>query len=450
MSFNPLNRFAVYRALRPLNARSRQDIVEFRDRRIRRVVRHAYENVPLYRKLFDERGTRPDQINGAADLGRAPIISRTEVQLAKLSDRLARGVDADKLIVRKTTGSSGQCLEVMRTWTEEQKLNLMRWRALRAYGLKLSDVIAVPRIPIGRHRRDYPLPRRIADAIGFYRKQLLDLSTIEDVTRILIAREPEVIMGWPTILGDLAPKWRSMRTDETRGPRFLISGGEMLAPHVKQRITEDFNAPVYDMMGAHECSLLAWECPETGHYHFSDETIYAEVIVDGRRAEPGEKGELVVTSLHSMAMPFIRYNLGDIVVQGGEHCECGSPFSSMRSIQGRTGEYFELPGGRRVHPQDIVRMSFIAASWIRNLQVVQIDLSHLELHVVPARPPTDDEIKAIHTAIKKVLWGVATLEVVIVPEIPVSYETKFRVHRSMLKNSKDETSRYSAHSKVGS
>lgn len=451
MSLNPLNRLSVYRALRPLNARSRRDIIEFRDRRIRRVVRHAYENVPLYRKLFDERGVRPNQILGAADLARLPVVSRTDVQLAKMSDRLARGVDADKLIVRKTTGSSGQCLEVMRTWGEEQKLNLMRWRALRAYGLKLSDVIAVPRIPIGRHRRDYPLPRRIADAIGFYRKQLLDLSTIEDVTRILIAREPEVIMGWPTILGDLAPKWNSMRTEVTRGPKFLITGGEMLAPHVKQRISEGFGAPVYDMMGAHECSLLAWECPSTGHYHFSDETIYAEVIVDGRRAEPGEKGDLVVTGLHSMAMPFIRYNLGDMVVQGGERCECGSPFSSMRSIQGRTGEYFDLPEGRRVHPQDIVRMSFIAASWIRNLQVVQIDLTHLELQVVPVRPPTEAEVQAIQTAVKKVLWGVATLEVVIVPEIPVSYDTKFRVHRSMiLKNSKDDSSRYPAHSEAGS
>ena len=92
MSLNPLKRLTIYRALRPLNARSRKDIVEFRDRRIQRVVRHAYENVPLYKRLFDERGVRPSQIKGAADLGRLPVISRTEVQLAKMSDRLARGV----------------------------------------------------------------------------------------------------------------------------------------------------------------------------------------------------------------------------------------------------------------------------------------------------------------------------------------------------------------------
>ena len=77
-------------------------------------------------------------------------------------------------------------------------------------------------------------------------------------------------------------------------------------------------------------------------------------------------------------------------------------------------------------------MSFIAASWIRNLQVVQNDLTHLELQVIPVRPPTESEVDAIRTAVKKVLWGVATLDVVIVDDIPVSYDTKFKVHRSMV------------------
>ena len=431
MNINPFGQLSVYRALRPQNARTREDIERFRDRRIRKLVRHAYQNVPFYRRLFDEHGIPVDSIQGAADLQSVPITRRVDIQNAPIEDRLARGVDATGLIVRRTTGSSGQCLSLMRTWREEQVLNLMRWRALRAYGLKRKDIIAVPRVPIGKHPRDYQLPRRIADALGFYRKQLIDLSTIDDAARILIEREPQVVMGWPTILADLAPRWKELRRAKTRAPKFLISGGEVLSPHARQRITEGFDAPVFDMMGAHEFSLLAWECSETHQYHFSDETIYAEVIVDGRPARPGEQGDLVVTGLHSFAMPFIRYNLGDLVVQGATQCECGSPFSTMQSVQGRAGEYFNLPQGRRVHPQDIVRMSFIAAGWIKNLQVVQLDESRLELHVVPVRPPSTEEIERIRIAVAKVLWGVATLEVVIVPDIPVSYDTKFRVHRSL-------------------
>ena len=432
MSFNPLNRFSAYRALRPQNARTRKDIDEFRDRHIRKLVRHAYRNVPFYNRLFDKHGVRVDQIQGARDLHRIPITRRLDIQAASMSDRLARGVNPSRLIVRRTTGSSGQCLELMRTWPEEQILNLMRWRALRAYGLKRRDIIAVPRVPVGKHPRDYQLPRRLADAMGFYRKELIDLTTIDDASRILIEREPEVVMGWPTILADLAPRWNALRRSTTRGPKFLISGGEMLSPHARARITEGFEAPVYDMMGAHEFSLLAWECPTSHHYHLSDETVFAEVIVDGRPAQPGEQGDLVVTGLHSFAMPFIRYNLGDLVMKGSPQCECGSPFSTIRSIQGRAGEYFDLPNGRRVHPQDILRMSFIAATWIKNIQVVQVEPTRFELHVVPARPPTQEEIERINIAVAKVLYGVATLAVVIVPEIRVSYDSKFRLHRSLV------------------
>lgn len=431
MSLNPLNHLSIYRALRPQNARTRGDIDQFRDRRIRKVVRHAYRNVPYYRKLLDQHGVRIDEIRSAHDLEKIPVTHRLDIQAASLSDRLAQGVDASKLIVRRTTGSSGQCLELMRTWPEEQVLNLMRWRALRSYGLRRRDVIAVPRVPVGKHPRDYQLPRRIADAMGFYRKALIDLTTVDDASRILIEREPEVVMGWPTILADLAPRWNALRNSGTRAPKFLISGGEVLSPHARQRITEGFGAPLYDMMGAHEFSLLAWECPSTHEYHLSDETIFAEVLRNGRSVQPGEEGDLVVTALHSLAMPFIRYNLGDTVVKGSPQCGCGSPFSTMRSVQGRTGEYFTLQNGRRVHPQDIVRMSFIAATWIRNLRVVQLDSTRFELHVVPVRTPTHEEIERINIAVAKVLYGVATLEVVIVADIPVTYDTKFKVHLSV-------------------
>ena len=77
-------------------------------------------------------------------------------------------------------------------------------------------------------------------------------------------------------------------------------------------------------------------------------------------------------------------------------------------------------------------MSFIAATWIKNIQVVQVDPTRFELHVVPVRPPTEEEIERINIAVAKVLYGVATLAVVIVPEIPVSYDSKFRLHRSLI------------------
>ena len=128
-----LSRFYVYRALTPQNSLSVEEMHRYRDSRIRRLVHHAYRNVPFYTQLFDSAGITPRDIQGAADLERIPVTTRSDIQNASLEDRLARGVDPAKLIARKTTGSTGQCLVVMRKWVEERKLNLAWMRAIRSY-----------------------------------------------------------------------------------------------------------------------------------------------------------------------------------------------------------------------------------------------------------------------------------------------------------------------------
>ncbi len=428
-----LSGFSAYRALTPQNRRTVADMHAFRDRQIRKLVDHAYRSVPFYTRLFDGVGVTPRDIRTAADLERIPVTTRADIQNASLEDRLERGVDPKKLIARKTTGSSGQCLVVMRTWREEQTLNLFRWRALRSYGLKRSDIIGVPRIVNVIDPRDNQIPRKIADTLRFYRKVVIDLLAPDPIGD-LHAKHPEVIMSWPTVLEALAPIWAERRTAASRAPKFVISGGETLTDIRRERISKGFDARVFDMVGAHEFSLVAWECAKSGEYHLSDETLFAEVLNDGRRVDPGERGELVATNLHSFAMPFIRYKLGDLVTQGTTPCACGSPFSSIRGISGRVVDLISLADGRKIHPQDVSRESFIAAPVIRTLQVVQHALDRIELHIIPYREPTAEEIAAIRKAMEKWIGPGVSFDVVVVSEIPTPPESKFRVYRSTMTN----------------
>jgi phenylacetate-CoA ligase len=279
--------------------------------------------------------------------------------------------------------------------------------------------------------RDNQIPRKIADRLHFYRKVVIDLKGADPIGA-LHARRPEVIMSWPTVLSEMAPAWAERKTASSRSPKFVISGGETLTEVRRERISKGFGARVFDMLGAHEFSLVAWECPVSGDYHLSDETLFGEVISDGKRVAPGERGELVATNLHSWAMPFIRYKLGDLVTQGTTPCACGSPFSSIRGISGRVVDLIPLSGGRKVHPQDISRESFIAAPVIRGLQVVQHALDRIDLHIIPYREPTPDEIAGIHRAMEKWIGPGVTFNVVVVSEIERPPEGKFRVYRSTM------------------
>lgn len=429
-----LSRSAIYRSLRPERSRTRSGIGEFQDARIRGLVDHAYRNVELYRALFDSNGIHPGDIGGAGDLSRLPIVTRSQIQDAGIDARVARGVDPARLIERKTTGSTGACLAVMRTWREEQLLNFFRWRTTRAYGLRRADIMGNPRIKLPIHPRDNQVPRRIADFFHFYRKIILDLRHAADDVGELRALRPTVIQGWPTILAEMAPRWAERnRTDSPRVPiKFVITGAEVVTPAARDEIERGFGAPVRDMYGAHEFSIVAAQCSVTGDYHLSDETVYAEVIRDGRIALPGEEGEIVVTGLHSRAMPFIRYNLGDVVLQGAPECPCGAPFSTIKRVRGRSADYLTLSGGRLVHPQDIARDAYLAAPWIRQLQVVQDASDRLELHVVPAAAPTDSGLAALRPAVVALLGPRVAFEVRIVPQIETAKDSKFRVYRTAL------------------
>jgi phenylacetate-coenzyme A ligase PaaK-like adenylate-forming protein len=96
---------------------------------------------------------------------------------------------------------------------------------------------------------------------------------------------------------------------------------------MRQRIEAGFGAPVIDFYDSHEFNMIAWQRPGTGYYQLAAQSVISEVLQDGHPVEIGEQGEFVGTALHSWAMPFIRFRLGDIVTRGE------AP-STLKEIQG--------------------------------------------------------------------------------------------------------------------
>jgi phenylacetate-CoA ligase len=206
---------------------------------------------------------------------------------------------------------------------------------------------------------------------------------------------------------------------------------------MRRQITKAFKAPVFEAYTSREFGVIAWECKETGELHTSDDSVIVEVLKDGRPGAKGERGEVVGTSLHSFAMPFIRYSLGDIVTKGSETCRCGQPFSAIRGIQGRMIDYFPLPGGRMIHPYEIVLALLQEAPWIRQYQLIQEREDRIALRVVPSITPTPQELARLKEAVSKLLGRDVEFRVVLVPEIQLEPNGKFRVSRSFVKSAYD-------------
>src|SRR3972149_8842888 len=221
-------------------------------------------------------------------------------------------------------------------------------------------------------------------------------------------------------------------------PRFIRVSGWVLTPIMRRRISQTFEAPVFEAYTNREFGLIAWECKETGELHTSDDSIIVEVLKDGRPAATGERGEVVGTNLHSFAMPFIRYKLGDIVTKGFETCRCGQTFSTIRAIQGRMLDYFLLPGGRVIHPSEItIRHILGAAPWIRQYQLIQEQEDRIILRAVPSTAPTPQELARLEESVINFLGQDVEFRVVLVPGIQIEPSGKFRISRSLVRSDYD-------------
>jgi phenylacetate-CoA ligase len=226
-----------------------------------------------------------------------------------------------------------------------------------------------------------------------------------------------VVHGYPSTLDAIA----ATLTGEDRerlALRFVSCAGETLFPEARRRIEEGFGARLFDIYGTHESNVVAVECAATGRLHVVEEAILVEVLrSDGRPALEGEEGEVVITPLHSYAMPFLRFRLGDLAVRGPTPCPCGAPVATLERVTGRTIELFVLPDDRRIHPYHILMPMLENAPWIRQFRIVQEETREISISVVPTAMPSAESRAAAVRAIEAALGGGVRVEIVMVERI---------------------------------
>ena len=405
---------------------SRKELVEFQSARLRRIVRHAWEHVPFYRALFERAGVRPEDVRGIGDLGRLPIVEKAELRGQPLSEITARGTDLEALLERHTSGSTGQPFTIRRTPAEDRLLYLFRLRAHRQCGVQAFDRMALLVEPtIGGDGKRSRL-RRLRHSLGMFR--LESLSCFEEPEVLLKQLDelaPAVIAGYPSTLALVAQRLRHADFPRIR-PRTVLAGAEPLEPHVRERIRQAFGVPVFDLYGAHELGLIAWECPQGGALHVCDDNLILEVLRDGRPAAEGERGEVVATGLHSFAIPFIRYRIGDLVARGAQTCRCGQPFSLLHAIDGRAAHYLSL-GGRSVHPFELTgRLLQGDVSWIDRHQFAQEREDVVVLRIAPLAAPPAGALERIEEIGRSALGAGVRFRVELVDSFPLDPSGKFR------------------------
>jgi len=422
-------------AFRRHPAVARSVLTQFQNRRLRRVIEHAYNRVPYYRKLLDSVGVHPRHIGGVADLERIPITTKSDIKHLPLTDLLAKGTDPSRLIEHSTGGSTGEPFTIRRSWIEERVLGELRRRTLRLYGASSGALVVVATFHHRPHRNDNRFVELVLNAFGRYRvRSIFCLESPESLLRQFRELAPDVIGGYSGVLSRLAHVIAESGV-KTHRPQFILSGGEVLSDSAAKRISAAFGAPIYDTYGSHEFSRIAWECPTTGDYHRCDDGVITEVLRNDQPVGGGEEGEIVGTALHSYAMPFIRYRLGDVATQGHDSCVCGQPFSTLGKIQGRVVDYFTMPDGALLHPYQLARaLKDKGLQWVAQYQLIQESETSIVLKAVPLVSPTEEDIAEMKRSVAPVIGNAVSFDIEIVDRLDLEDRGKFRVYRSLVPN----------------
>ncbi|MCP4676429.1 MAG: phenylacetate--CoA ligase family protein [Deltaproteobacteria bacterium] len=375
---HPFTIWRLHRILRRTQWLSPSDLASYQNRRLRKIVRHAYSEVPYYRKVFEEAGLRPDDIHTASDLTRIPRLSKTMVQRAG-GQLHARRVNEYRPRTYKTSGTTGAPLRFLLDKQANALEFVYYWRHWSWAGYKLGDRFAELGTSFFIKRQ------HLLDAPAYwqphFRRLMLNGTrlSMRDAIEMGAAMErhrPLFIKGMASSLFYLA---RFFDEAGVKIPplKAAFSSGERISSDSRKLIENVFACPVLDTYGHMERTVAISQCLEGG-YHVNADYGVLEIVDSCTRV-----GEAVGTSLYNLAMPLLRYEIGDHIeaMDDDRACPCGRGLPLVKAIHGRTADVVVTPDGR------YLTAVFILPEFVEGVgfaQFIQDRKDRLAIHVVPA------------------------------------------------------------------
>jgi len=319
------------RLLEPgLERASRADMRRLQARRLREQVAHAARHSPFYRARLRAARVDPARIRTLDDLVRLPFTTKDELKEDQAAHPPWGSVlavpFADVVRVHLTSATTGRPLAFLDTAEDWHGFYHSYARSLHAFGVRKSDMVMAA----------FSYGPWIGYWSGFYAAQDLGclvypaggLSTEQRLDALLTY--PITVLGctpsYALFLAEAAAR-KGIDLAEQSQLRITWHTGEPGAsiPATKQKIETAFGARAYDLPGLTEIAAWGFECDaRAGLTHVHEDYVYPEVLDDdGRAVKPGERGELVFTSLYRKAMPLLRYRTRDIVQLADRRCPCG-------------------------------------------------------------------------------------------------------------------------------
>jgi phenylacetate-CoA ligase len=370
---------------------------------LNKLLDHAYENVPYYTRVFDERGLKPKDIQDFKDLQQLPFLTKDIVR-ENLKDLCAKNYSKNQFQHATTGGSSGTPLEL---YLERGVTDAKEWAFMKTQwdrvGYRFRDKCAI--------FRGYKVP---VSEDTFWKSQLLgrwmlfssydiNYHNIASYVQKLKAYKPKFIQAYPSALSLLAKNLKENDVDNLPKIKAILCGSENLFPVQRKYLEDTFNTRVYSWYGHTEKVVLAGECEVSDHYHIFPEYGITELIDEAGNTIKEGTGEIVGTGFNNYAMPLIRYKTADIGTLSNKKCKCGREYPLLERVDGRSQDIIITKDNSKITLTALIfGQHFNAFSNIKEFQLIQEKKGELIFNIIKANEFTNDDENEISDKIKNI------------------------------------------------
>ncbi len=381
----------TFSTLKKLEGFTEKDLKELQQKILLNWLDYAYQNTTYYRDLFDKHGIDHRSLD---DFYKIPFLTKDLIR-GNTKALIGKRYDSTQLGMKKTGGSTGEPLAFYSV-PATGMINHGHLLYLYSFmGYQKGDVIVggggtyIPEEL--REKNIFWKKLNKGNVSGAYLFSGLYFApeNIGLYVDKICSLKPAILRGHSSFYATLANYIldHDIKLDfEVKG---IVLTAEICPPNQRQRIEKAFKTKVFFEYGHSEACLFCYTKDETMRYHSSPIFGYVEVLNDdGSPTELGQVGQIVVTGFVNKAMPFIRYETGDM----GKLYHRNGGIVILDALEGRSQDYIVAKNGQKWSLTAVIfAQHFNAFAAIRKWQIVQDKIGAIDIRIVKEKDYSEED-----------------------------------------------------------
>lgn len=352
------------------------------------IIRYAYNNIPFYKKYYDDNGFHPNMLKSENDWNLVPILEKKYIK-HNLNELLSPQANNKYLETVFTGGSTGTPLKF---YTDKRFCKeIQAWRMFKIWGISPADNHGIV------HRRvPTSLVPKLKNRILWYPTKRIYLNVcslteeiIKNFVEELISNKIIWIQGYVGGLEQVADFILKYKYKIT-SLKLVWSTSAPLSKNVRLKMEQAFNCKVMNQYGCTEVWNIAMGCPNSDNMHISFDYVHVDIIDNHNKNIFNKEGDILITDLENYICPLIKYRLGDRGTLLSEKCICGNPLPILRPVKGRISDSIYTPKGLYISGEYLTTLFDDFPLYYSQYQIYQHSDFSIDINVVLAMNNNND------------------------------------------------------------